>query len=54
MEHTIILITKNKKIISNNEIDNIYFFKGNNLICCDKHLNLYEYSEVYHDYYEKL
>jgi len=53
-EHTIILITKNKKIISNNEIDNIYFFKGNNLICSGKFTDLYESHEVYYDYYEKL
>lgn len=53
-EHTIILITKNKKIISSNEIDNIYFFKGNNLICKGKYQELYESNEVYHDYYKKL
>ena len=53
-EHTIILITKNKKIISSNEVDNIYFFKCNNLICKDKYQELYESNEVYHDYYKKL
>lgn len=53
-EHTIILITKNKKIISSNDVDKIYFFKGNNLICDGKYLELYESNDIYHDYYEKL
>ena len=53
-EHTIILITKNKKIISNENIDNIYFFNGNELDCFGNYQKLYNDSEMYRNYYEKL
>ena len=53
-EHTIILITRNKKIIMNDNIDNIYFFKENNLICSGNHKKMYDDNEIYRDYCEKL
>lgn len=52
-EHTIILITKDKKIITNKDIDNIYFFKENDFIISGNHLKNLQDSELYKNYYEK-
>lgn len=53
-DHTIILITKNKKIIANDKVDQIYFFIDNKTIVRGKFGELIDNNEIYQNYYDKL
>lgn len=53
-EHTILLISHDKKIIASEEVQSVLYFRKNNLIVNKSHYNNYQISELYRDYYDKL
>ena len=53
-EHTIIIITKDNKIIKNNNVDKIIMFAFSEVLFCGKHHELYENSSKYRELLKKM